>query len=174
MDALRDGIRVDTGQLASLQKMVDRLVHLDRKGADPTTLKAAMTSSTRTGDVNKVFKSLDTDGSGTLEYAEAELAIQQLAETVGFTMTPDEIEEAFQTMDADGSGEVDLEEFRAWWTQTAVVDKRAQKLEKIQQMEAAGLLPESPKPRELQLTLKVLTKLLPSIGCDQQPTKNMC
>lgn len=164
LDALRDGNRVDTARLAPLQRMVDKINQLDQNGADATSLKAAMTTDSRTGNVKKIFGELDTDGSGTLDYAEAEEAIHRLADSVGFTMDAQEIDEAFEAMDADGSGEVDFHEFTKWWTDIAVVTKKQKKMQKIEQMEAAGLLPESPKPKELQLTLKVLTKLLPSIG----------
>ena len=38
------------------------------------------------------------------------------------------------------------------------------KVKQMEQMEAAGLLEASPKPKELQLTLKVISKLLPTMG----------
>lgn len=63
----------------------------------------------------------------------------------------------------DGNNEVEYEEFKAWWEKVAVSKKDA-KLVQMQQMEAAGLLEASPKPKELEMTLKVITRLLPTIG----------
>ena len=156
LDNLRDGNRVNTDRLRPLQDMVDDLCRLDKNGSDPTSLQEAMRAGSRTGNVAKVFGELDADDSGNLDYGEAEEAIHRLADSVGFSMTPAEIEEAFLLMDEDGSGEVDIQEFTTWWTGTAVVNKQEKKMLKMQQMEAAGLLPESPKPKELKLVLKVL------------------
>ena len=70
---------------------------------------------------------------------------------------------AFGKMDVDSSGEVEFEEFEKWWTSFAT-DKKLKKQKKIQEIEAAGLVDSSPKPKQLQALLKSIMNLLPTIG----------
>lgn len=163
LDKLFNGYRPDPGGLQPLQAVVDRLMHLDTHGADPMTLQQALKTHYRTGSVKEVFASLDEDDSGCLDKDEFSQVVEILADAVGFVMSEFEITVAFEDMDIDGSGAVQFEEFKAWWQKLAVSKKDA-KLVKLQQMEAAGLLEASPKPKELEATLKVITRLMPTIG----------
>ena len=74
---------------------------------------------------------------------------------------------AFGEMDVDSSGEVEFEEFEKWWTSFAT-DKKLKKQQKIQELEAAGLVDSSPKPKQLQALLKLIMNLLPTIGLNQR------
>lgn len=163
LDKLFKGYRPDPEGLKPLQAVVDRLVHLDKHGSDPTTLQQALKSHYRTGSIKEVFESLDEDESGYLDKDEFSKVVNILADAVGFVMSDFEVTVAFEDMDVDGNNEVEFEEFKKWWQKVAV-DKKNAKLMQMQQMEAAGLLEASPKPKELAATLKVITRLLPTIG----------
>ena len=138
-------------------------MHLDKHGSDPTNVREALGKHFRTGNVKQVFQELDEDGSGFLDRAECEKAAETLSEKLGFEMSQDDLDEAFAQMDKDGDGEIMLEEFSAWW-KGFTSTKKELKVKQMEQMEAAGLLEASPKPKELQLTLKVILKLLPTMG----------
>ena len=58
------------------------------------------------------YRSLDVDGSGTLDYLE----VAELSRLLGSSLSHTEIKEALSEMDADGSGEVDFSEFYIWFT----------------------------------------------------------
>jgi hypothetical protein len=163
LDKLYKGFRPDPAGLKPLQEVVDRLLHLDKHGADPSTLQQALKSHYRTGGVKEVFDSLDEDESGYLDKDEFSKVVAILSDAVGFVMTDFEMTVAFEDMDVDRNNEVQFEEFKEWWEKVAV-SKKDQKLVQMQQMEAAGLLEASPKPKELETTLKVITRLLPTIG----------
>lgn len=60
-------------------------------------------------DPKGVFASMDTDGSGELDYAEFEQALHKL----GLPMHKDEAAQLMAAMDADGSGTIDEQEFFA-------------------------------------------------------------
>lgn len=163
LDKLFNGYRPDPEGLKPLQAAVDRLVHLDKHGADPSTLQQALKAHYRTGSIKEVFASLDEDDSGYLDKDEFDKIVSVLSDAVGLVMTDFEVTVAFEEMDVDGNNEVQFEEFKTWWENVAVSKKDA-KLLKMQQMEAAGLLEASPKPKELAATLKVITRLLPTMG----------
>ena len=112
---LHAGNRIDTARLKPLQDIVDRLVHLDKHGSDPTNVREALGAHFRTGNVKQVFQELDEDGSGFLDRAECEKAAETLSEKLGFEMSQEDLDEAFAQMDKDGDGEIMLEEFSAWW-----------------------------------------------------------
>lgn len=67
----------------------------------------ALTRST----VRKVFDSLDTDGNGTLDREE----VGKAGQTLGQSLTSEELDTAMQQMDNDGDGSVDFKEFLAFW-----------------------------------------------------------
>ena len=163
LDKLYKGYRPDPAGLKPLQDMIDKLVGLDKNGYAATSLSEALTQHHRTGDVKTVFKALDTDESGALDYDECEKAAGILADKMNFHIDQDELDAAFKSMDLDGDGEVDFKEFSTWWKLTSL-DKTQKRAKKLQQMEAAGMLETSPKPKELQALMKVLTLSLPTIA----------
>ncbi|CAG5091062.1 Oidioi.mRNA.OKI2018_I69.PAR.g12835.t1.cds [Oikopleura dioica] len=57
----------------------------------------------------KAFAKGDTDGSGTIDLAEAKALVKEL----GLDYTDAQIEEYFKKFDADNSGELDKEEAKA-------------------------------------------------------------
>ena len=67
-----------------------------------------------TDAITRVFDSLDTDGSGSLDAEELRTALSQL----GVPMSPREAHNLMATLDADGSGSISLEEFNTWWSAT--------------------------------------------------------
>ena len=163
LEKLYKGNRVDTLKLKPLHDVVEKLANLDKFGADPTTLNAALRANFRDGNAKEVFAELDTDDSGTLDRGECEGAAEVLAEKLGFKISQEEMNEAFDQMDLDGDGDIELKEFTMWWKGFAM-NKKQKKAVQMAQMEAAGLLEQSPKPKELQMTLKIIEKLLPTIG----------
>eukprot|EP01052_Picozoa_sp_SAG31_P012474 SAG31_NODE_731_length_12498_cov_7.368336_2_plen_475_part_00 len=61
--------------------------------------------------LEKLFRSIDVDGSGSLDRAE----IATLAAKAGKTMSTRQLDDAMLQMDGDGSGQVDLDEFSKWF-----------------------------------------------------------
>jgi calmodulin len=59
----------------------------------------------------RVFKQVDTDGSGTLAVKE----VAEMGKLMDFHFTKSELSRAMGEMDEDGSGEVDFQEFYEWW-----------------------------------------------------------
>jgi len=163
LEKIYKGNRVDTVGLKPLSDIVDKLVNLDKHGADPTTLRDALAKNFRGVNAKDIFEELDSDASGTLDKEECNAAAGILSEKLGFTISSEDMDEAFAQMDMDGDGEIELKEFQGWWKGYAM-NKKQKKALQMQQMEAAGLLEASPKPKELQLTLKVITKLMPTMG----------
>uniref|UniRef100_A0ACD6A5P5 Uncharacterized protein n=2 Tax=Avena sativa TaxID=4498 RepID=A0ACD6A5P5_AVESA len=58
-------------------------------------------------EIKEAFDLFDTDGSGTIDPKELNVAMRAL----GFEMTPEEIKQMIAEVDKDGSGTIDLEEF---------------------------------------------------------------
>lgn len=79
--------------------MVDRLLHLDKHGADPETLSQALKAHYRTGSVKDVFASLDEDDSGYLDKDEFMKVVEILGEACGFIMSDFEATIAFEDME---------------------------------------------------------------------------
>eukprot|EP01045_Picozoa_sp_COSAG04_P018113 COSAG04_NODE_1652_length_6047_cov_33.978648_2_plen_586_part_00 len=73
----------------------------------PSNPYAAMLTQAQRQQISEAFEVFDTDGSGTFDIAELEVAMGAL----GFPPSADEMEDIFREVDTDGSGEVDLEEF---------------------------------------------------------------
>eukprot|EP01048_Picozoa_sp_COSAG05_P009420 COSAG05_NODE_773_length_7441_cov_3.657042_2_plen_1076_part_00 len=163
LDKLFKGYRPDPAGLHRLQKMVDELVDLDKRGGKATTFQEALIQNHRTGNVKEIFNSLDKEGTGSLDMEDCESAAEMLADKMGFHVSQDEMDTAFMKMDLDASGEVSFAEFSAWWQSTAL-NKTQKRAKKLQQMESAGLLEGSPKPRELQAMMKVISNLLPTVS----------
>ena len=163
LEKIYKGVRVDTTKLKPLHDVVEKLVNLDTFGADPTSLNAALRKNSRDGNPKEVFAELDTDDSGSLDRSECDNAAEVLGEKLGFKITQEEMDEAFGQMDIDGDGDIELKEFVVWWKGFAM-NKKQKKAEQMAQMEAAGLLEMSPKPKEMQMTLKIIEKLLPTMG----------
>ena len=61
-------------------------------------------------DVEDVFDAIDYDGNGFLDQAE----IGEVANSLGFPLSEEELNQAFFEMDQNGNGRVDLEEFTIW------------------------------------------------------------
>lgn len=61
--------------------------------------------------LRKMFKEIDTDGSGYLDRDE----IKALTVRLGIDFSEADLDEAMAEMDDDGSGEVDFDEFALWW-----------------------------------------------------------
>jgi calmodulin len=59
----------------------------------------------------RVFKQVDTDGSGTLTVEE----VAEMGKLMDFHFTKSELSRAMGEMDEDGSGEIDFKEFYEWW-----------------------------------------------------------
>jgi hypothetical protein len=62
-------------------------------------------------DLKTLFRSIDTDGSGTLGVRQ----IAQLTEQMGRVLSAEELARTMLKLDHDGNGEVSLEEFEVWW-----------------------------------------------------------
>jgi Ca2+-binding EF-hand superfamily protein len=163
LDKLYSGYRPDPAGLQPLVDVVDRLCSLDKDGYSATSLPEALAAHHRTGNIKKVFQLLDEDSSGYLDREECAAAAEVLAEKMNFVMAQADLDAAFADMDADGDGTVDLQEFEAWWASHAL-DKTQKRAKKLQQMEAAGMLEESPKPKELQKVVKIFLKLAPTVS----------
>jgi len=73
----------------------------------PSNPYAAMLTQAQRQQISETFEVFDTDGSGTFDINELEVAMGAL----GFPPSADEMEQIFREVDTDGSGEVDLEEF---------------------------------------------------------------
>lgn len=58
--------------------------------------------------IEEAFDIFDTDGSGTFDMVELEVAIRAL----GIQVNPEELQQVFAVIDADGSGTVDKEEYK--------------------------------------------------------------
>ena len=63
--------------------------------------------------VNKAFKSVDTNNSGDIDFAEFEYLVRKIA-SEGDIEEPssEEIKQIFQKLDLDNSGEIGLDEFK--------------------------------------------------------------
>lgn len=70
LDKLYRGYRPDPAGLTPLQDTVDNLARMDKDGYAATSLQEALSQHHRTGNVKSVFKALDEDGSGSLDYDE--------------------------------------------------------------------------------------------------------
>ena len=163
LDKLSKGYRPDPAGLAKLNAIVEELCNLADNGPKATTLQEAMQENTRTGNVEEVFAKIDVDDSGLLSRDEFDEAADMLSEEIGFTMSPEELDSAWAVMESNGDGDVDLEEFKDWW-KSVCISKKERKIKQQQQMTEAGLLPDSPRPKQLQLLLTILNKALPTIG----------
>lgn len=58
------------------------------------------------------FDLVDADNNGRIDEAELGRLLDQLG--VGYSDA--QVRAAFTSIDVDGSGHIELEEFRAWWT----------------------------------------------------------
>ena len=58
-------------------------------------------------EIKEAFDLFDTDGSGTIDARELNVAMRAL----GFEMTPEQIQQMIAEVDKDGSGTIDLDEF---------------------------------------------------------------
>ncbi|KQJ96467.1 hypothetical protein BRADI_3g23240v3 [Brachypodium distachyon] len=58
-------------------------------------------------EIKEAFDLFDTDGSGTIDARELNVAMRAL----GFEMTPEQIRQMIAEVDKDGSGTIDLDEF---------------------------------------------------------------
>ncbi|KAI4969721.1 probable calcium-binding protein CML8 [Hordeum vulgare subsp. vulgare] len=58
-------------------------------------------------EIKEAFDLFDTDGSGTIDPRELNVAMRAL----GFEMTPEQIQQMIAEVDKDGSGTIDLDEF---------------------------------------------------------------
>eukprot|EP01047_Picozoa_sp_COSAG01_P048012 COSAG01_NODE_4638_length_4859_cov_7.638967_2_plen_549_part_00 len=163
LEKLYSGYRPDPAGLQPLVDVVERLMSLDKNGYSATTLPEALAAHHRTGNIKKIFKMLDEDGSGVLEHEECAAAAEVLAENLNFIIAEEELESIFRDMDTDGNGTIDLAEFEAWW-QSFALDKTAKRAKTLEQMEAAGMLEESPKPKELHKVLTIFLKLAPTVA----------
>eukprot|EP01043_Picozoa_sp_COSAG02_P021702 COSAG02_NODE_1110_length_14511_cov_30.804122_1_plen_2917_part_00 len=163
LDKLAKGYRPDPKGMQSLQDTVNKINDLDNNGPDATNLQQALQNNTRTGDITAVFEQLDQDGSGTLDHEEFDQAGEMLAKDLGFHLSVSEMDAAWAAMDASGDGVVDHQEFSAWW-KSLCVSKKERKLMQQQQMTDAGMLADSPRPKELAVLMKIMTNFLPTIG----------
>jgi len=89
-------------------------------------------------DIMEVFRAIDTDGSGFLDWAE----VREMSVRLGFPLSDEEMKQAFDDMDKDHNGRVTTEEFTIWWNQ-AKNDKLRKKL-------AAELMLGGTKPGDLK------------------------
>lgn len=62
--------------------------------------------------VRKIFRTIDTDGSGFIEYGE----LQRLLLLLGIRVTPYEMKLIFSLIDCNLSGKINFEEFYVWYT----------------------------------------------------------
>eukprot|EP00056_Hartaetosiga_gracilis_P019583 m.14963 g.14963 ORF g.14963 m.14963 type:complete len:161 (+) comp7791_c0_seq2:55-537(+) len=60
-----------------------------------------------------LFRSHDTDGSGTIDASE----LQAICYRLGYPMTREEIDASLRVIDKDASGQISYPEFKAWWAQ---------------------------------------------------------
>jgi Ca2+-binding EF-hand superfamily protein len=58
------------------------------------------------------FEGVDGDSNGTIEEAE----FGRLLDALGVGYTEAQIHAAFTDIDRDANGKIELEEFRAWWS----------------------------------------------------------
>jgi len=72
----------------------------DRGGRKPLTAQ-------KRKEIKEAFDLFDTDGSGTIDPKELNVAMRAL----GFEMTPEQINQMIAEVDKDGSGTIDLDEF---------------------------------------------------------------
>jgi sodium/potassium/calcium exchanger 2 len=63
------------------------------------------------GDVDTVFKKIDTDNSGAIDREE----LKQLFLELGHEISDDEFDQVFQALDLDGNGTICEEEFAKWY-----------------------------------------------------------
>lgn len=71
---------------------------------------ASITSS-NAKDAKKIFKAIDTDGSGTLSIGELEAAVKQYGSDIEAEWSDDFIKECMTKFDANGDGALDVGEF---------------------------------------------------------------
>ena len=100
---------VDSDAENSLREAEQHLQALDEY---VSTAGNAATPVNPPDEIERLFRELDADGSGSLNQTE----LWRLARQLGSTMTEEDIERAMVEMDPDMSGLVDLDEFRAWWS----------------------------------------------------------
>ena len=89
-------------------------------------------------NIESVFKAIDKDGSGDLDYEEFQVAMNRL----GLGLTPAQIEDCIAVLDRDGDGEVSLSEFMVLVNEPV---KRAVKTISAAHAFAGGE-PQSPTP----------------------------
>eukprot|EP01050_Picozoa_sp_SAG11_P018356 SAG11_NODE_2759_length_3004_cov_4.139759_2_plen_750_part_00 len=68
-------------------------------------------------DIDGVWRSLDTDGSGTLDVGEVKAMFVMLGQ-YALVNSEEKLAATFAMLDADGGGEIDFDEFQAWWATT--------------------------------------------------------
>lgn len=163
LDKLARGHRPNPEGLQSLQHTVNEINRIDNDGPDAINLQQALETGARTGNIQAVFEHIDQDGSGMLSQEEFDQAGERLAEDLGFQLSVEEMDAAWLALDVSEDGTVAFEEFERWWKEVCV-SKKQRKLQQQQQMIDAGMLADSPRPKELKLLMKLMTNLLPSIG----------
>jgi len=62
-------------------------------------------------DVKPAFAKFDKDGSGAIDKDE----LAELSKSLGFELSPEELELALKDLDLNGDGVVDLHEFKRWY-----------------------------------------------------------
>jgi CRP-like cAMP-binding protein/Ca2+-binding EF-hand superfamily protein len=118
-----------------------------------------------------VFKSVDVDGSGSLNKWEVETVLLEMGQEV----TPEDLNQAMRIMDDDNSGEVNFEEFQQWWNdfqakqtrERLIKEDPVRKYRFKQFMDAKPTVPEGEDPdAEPELGRHKLAELMRKLGRD--------
>jgi glycerol-3-phosphate dehydrogenase len=93
------------------QQMLSARLYLESYGGSvPQTADVLLRDASRESP-QRLFLTLDRDGSGYIDYEEVSEAVGIL----GLELSDEQIERVFARMDASGNGRVSADEFTSWW-----------------------------------------------------------
>ncbi|CAL5324660.1 unnamed protein product [Camellia sinensis] len=125
-----------TGQWASLYRVASRK-------EKPRGRHHGLTQQKRQ-EIKEAFELFDTDGSGTIDAKELNVAMRAL----GFEMTGEQIDQMIADVDKDGSGAIDFDEFVHMMT--AKIGERDRKISASDIQQIAKELGENFSDKEIQ------------------------
>jgi Ca2+-binding EF-hand superfamily protein len=85
------------------------------EGDDDSDVDADELKSFRRAEVQKLFNIVDVDGSGVIDKDE----MAHLLQSLGLTLSVEEIDVGFAKLDKDSDGAVDFDEFYQWYEDVA-------------------------------------------------------
>ena len=62
----------------------------------------------------EAFQTVDSDNSGSIDRAEFDVCVKQVAEGFGFEIGQEKIDELYSSLDSDNNGTIDYDEFKKY------------------------------------------------------------